>query len=201
MNKKDPRIIKTLRQIDTALLDNLKEHEFRKITVDMICRCALINRSTFYKYYKDKYDLLDNYLERILSSFGKATATTDFILASPHTIDNQEYFNNFRNTINYIYDHRDVYKILWEASIDRPIYQEMVEIIVDNIFKTLRENPSGPQEITPYHELYSRLFASNLMTLVRWWLSNENTVTQNDVQKLMSGNMKHGLFTTFKYLF
>lgn len=199
MNKKDPRIIKTLRQIDNALLDNLKEHEFRKITVDMLCRCAMINRSTFYKYYTDKYDLLDNYLERILSSFRKATATTDFILASPYTISNQEYIDNFRKTIDYIHDHREVFKILWDASLDRPIYQEMIGIIVDNIFKTLRENPAGPHEITHYHELYARLFASNLMTLVRWWLSNENVVTREDVEILMNGNMKNGLFSTFKY--
>ena len=48
MSKTDPRIIKTLRHIDEALLECLKEHEFRKITVDMLCRKALINRSTFY---------------------------------------------------------------------------------------------------------------------------------------------------------
>ena len=67
MSKTDPRIIKTLRHIDEALLECLKENEFRKITVDMLCRKALINRSTFYKYYADKYELLNNYLDRVLS--------------------------------------------------------------------------------------------------------------------------------------
>lgn len=198
MNKTDPRIIKTLRHIDSALLENLKEHDFRKITVDMLCRSAMINRSTFYKYYADKYELLDNYLDRILSAFRQATATTDFILATTYTIDNKEYKENFRRTIDYIYRHRDVYKVLWKASVDRSIYQEMEEIICDNILKTVQENPSGSREITPYHQLYARLFASNLMTLVRWWLSNENTVTAEEIQVIMNGNMKNGLFCTFK---
>ena len=88
MSKTDPRIIKTLRHIDEALLECLKENEFRKITVDMLCRKALINRSTFYKYYADKYELLNNYLDRVLSEFSEAMATTDFILATPHTIAN-----------------------------------------------------------------------------------------------------------------
>ena len=111
-NKTDPRVIKTLRHIDEALVENLRENEFRKITVDMICRSAMINRSTFYKYYRDKYELLDNFLNRILKEFGEATASTDFILASPFTISDQEYVENFRRTIDYIYTHRTIYKVL-----------------------------------------------------------------------------------------
>ncbi len=198
MNKKDPRIVKTLRNIDSALLENLKEFDFHKITVDMLCRSAIINRSTFYKYYTDKYELLDNYLDRILNAFRKATETTDFILATIHTIADREYKDNFQKTIHYIYDHRETYKILWNASMDRSIYQEMEQIICDNILKTLRDNPDRAGEITSYHQLYARLFSSNLMTLVRWWLANEHTVTADDIEAIMNGNMKNGLFSTFK---
>ena len=182
MSKTDPRIIKTLRHIDEALLECLKEHEFRKITVDMLCRKALINRSTFYKYYADKYELLNNYLDRVLSEFSRAMATTDFILATPNTIANQRYIDNFRRSIDHIYDHRGIYKVLWQASIDRPIYQEMEDTIRRNILGTISSNPAGDQQITPYHVLYAELFASNLMTLVRWWLANETSVTRADVE-------------------
>ena len=199
MSKTDPRIIKTLRHIDEALLECLKENEFRKITVDMLCRKALINRSTFYKYYADKYELLNNYLDRVLSEFSRAMATTDFILATPNTIANQRYIDNFRRSIDHIYDHRGIYKVLWQASIDRPIYQEMEDIIRRNILGTISSNPAGDQQITPYHVLYAELFASNLMTLVRWWLANETSVTRADVETLMTSNMKNGLFSTFKY--
>ena len=44
MNKTNPRVIKTLHRIDEALLDNLKNHDFRKITVYTLCRSARINR-------------------------------------------------------------------------------------------------------------------------------------------------------------
>ena len=199
MSKTDPRIIKTLRHIDEALLECLKEHEFRKITVDMLCRKALINRSTFYKYYADKYELLNNYLDRVLSEFSRAMATTDFILATPNTIANQRYIDNFRRSIDHIYDHRGIYKVLWQASIDRPIYQEMEDIIRRNILGTIRRNSAKDQPITPYHDLYAELFASNLMTLVRWWLANDTTVSREDVEALMNSNMKNGLFSTFKY--
>ena len=146
MSKTDPRIIKTLRHIDEALLECLKENEFRKITVDMLCRKALINRSTFYKYYADKYELLNNYLDRVLSEFSEAMATTDFILATPHTIANQRYIDNFRRSIDHIHDHRDIYRVLWQASIDRRIYQEMEDIIRRNILDHPQEYPRYDQQ-------------------------------------------------------
>ena len=125
--------------------------------------------------------------------------TTDFILATPNTIADQRYIDNFRKSIDYIYDHRQIYRILWDASIDRPIYQEMKDIIRLNILGTIQNNPSGDHEVTPYHDLYAELFASNLMTLVRWWLANESSVRRADIEALMNSNMKNGLFSTFKY--
>lgn len=199
MSKQDPRIIKTLRQIDAALLENLKEKEFQKITIDMLCQSALINRSTFYKYYKDKYDLLDNYIDRVLGDFRNALESTDFILATPYTINNQKYLDNFRKSIEFIYSNRSIYRVLWNASIERNIYKEMVVIIRQNILTKLRENTPVPPDVALYQDLYAELFASNLMTLVYWWFKNENTVTSEDVRRLMNSNMKNGLFTTFKY--
>ena len=46
----DLRVVKTLHQIDQALLTNLAEMPFDKITVDQLCQTAMVNRSTFYKY-------------------------------------------------------------------------------------------------------------------------------------------------------
>ena len=196
MNRMDPRVIKTLHRIDESLLENLNHHDFPKITVEMLCNEAKINRSTFYKYYKDKYDLLDNYLDRILSEFSEATEKTGFILATPYTIDSKEYMKNFRNMIGYIYDHRHTYKILWKSTLCRSVYQEMENSICRNILSTVQENLDGGIQITPYHELYSRLFASNLMTLVKWWLKNEPAITLSDVESVMEGNMKNSLFTS-----
>jgi len=41
-----------------ALLDLLAEIPFEKITLTDICRVSMISRSTFYRYFEDKYDLL-----------------------------------------------------------------------------------------------------------------------------------------------
>ena len=41
-----------------ALLDLLAEMPFEKISLTDICRLSMVSRSTFYRYFEDKYDLL-----------------------------------------------------------------------------------------------------------------------------------------------
>ncbi|HCV0244270.1 TPA: TetR/AcrR family transcriptional regulator, partial [Staphylococcus aureus] len=46
-------------EIQNALVDLMAEYPFQEISTKMICAYCNINRSTFYDYYKDKFDLLD----------------------------------------------------------------------------------------------------------------------------------------------
>ena len=57
MNQQDLRVIKTKKNIEESFLRLLEKKSFSEITVQNILDEALINRSTFYKHYSDKYDL------------------------------------------------------------------------------------------------------------------------------------------------
>lgn len=195
MSKLDPRIYKTLKSIDDALLSLLKKHPFSKITIEMLCKEALINRSTFYKYYADKYALLENYLDRKLGEF-RSTVQTDFVQAEPATVGSEEYTDLFRSTMTYLYTNRELYQILWNAAIDRTVFQEMASIIRDCIMERT-EHKAGREH---YLELYATYFASNMMTLVHWWFENEPEITMDEAVSIMRSNMERGLFATFKRL-
>ena len=195
MAKLDPRIYKTLRSIDQALLSLLREHPFQKITIEMLCTRAMINRSTFYKYYADKFALLDDFLERTLTQF-RSTVRTDFVLAAPSEVGGQAYTDLFRETLDHLYGCWETYEILWSAQICRDIYKEMIAIIRDSIL----EKMDGREEHRRYQFLYATFFASNMMTLVRWWFQNEGQVSRDEVVRIMQGNMERGMFSTFKRL-
>ena len=55
----DPRVRRTRRLLEQALLDLLVENDFQSICVQEITTRAGINRATFYAHFTDKYDLLD----------------------------------------------------------------------------------------------------------------------------------------------
>ena len=66
--KKDLRIIKTRKALYNAFEELMKSKPFEQIKVSDICNEALINRSTFYDHYADKYDLLEEYINSLKDS-------------------------------------------------------------------------------------------------------------------------------------
>lgn len=66
--KRDLRIIKTKKALYNAFEELMKSKPFEQIKVSDICNEALINRSTFYDHYADKYDLLEEYINSLKDS-------------------------------------------------------------------------------------------------------------------------------------
>ena len=56
--KVDRRILRTRRLLRTALVELMEELDFHQITVQDITDRAMINRTTFYTHFEDKYALL-----------------------------------------------------------------------------------------------------------------------------------------------
>jgi AcrR family transcriptional regulator len=57
VNEADPRVKRTRKLLETALLELLGRKSFDAITVQDIADRSTINRATFYAHYVDKYDL------------------------------------------------------------------------------------------------------------------------------------------------
>ena len=73
MTKQDKRVAITKETIEVAYLDVLAQSPRDKVTVKDVCDRAGVNRTTFYKYYKNAEDLgqtvrrnLLNYIEMLL---------------------------------------------------------------------------------------------------------------------------------------
>lgn len=59
MEHKDPRTVFTETMIKKACIELLKRKPASKITINELCTEAGVNRSTFYRYYTDIFDLCD----------------------------------------------------------------------------------------------------------------------------------------------
>ena len=57
---------KTEKQIEDSLLQLMKEQTFESISIRQLIDLAEVNRSTFYRHYLDKYDLLEKREDRLL---------------------------------------------------------------------------------------------------------------------------------------
>lgn len=72
---KDARYRKTEASLREAMIDILKEKTINKISIVEICRCAKINKSTFYLHYTDIFDyynsLVTSVTNDLIHIFGK----------------------------------------------------------------------------------------------------------------------------------
>lgn len=55
----DARVRYTKHAIRTSLIQLLRKKPLNRVTVKELCELSEINRATFYKHYRDAYDLLD----------------------------------------------------------------------------------------------------------------------------------------------
>lgn len=74
----DQRTRLTKLLIRNNFLELMKQKPVQRITVRELCEKAEINRSTFYSYYLDIYDLLQKIEQEIIDDFGKALSEEIF---------------------------------------------------------------------------------------------------------------------------
>ena len=200
MQKEDLRVIKTLESIDGALLENLKKTPFNKITVDAICKSARINRTTFYKHYSDKYELMDSYMNRVLNEF-KENNAIKFIDADPEHVSDDEYSVQFRGAVDFMIEKRSVYEILWTARTDRPVFDEMVDAIAEIIIKKrIAARPEIGEDGRKFFlaMLFANMFAHNFMVSIRWCFANDGIMGKDEFIRMFDDIMSKGIFDAFK---
>ena len=72
----DIRILKTRRSIEQTFLAMRERLSLEKIRVEALCREALVNKSTFYRYYTDVFDLSDKIENAIIDAVYDSLETT-----------------------------------------------------------------------------------------------------------------------------
>ena len=124
--KTDLRIIKTNNTLYDALINLLKEKTFEEIKVSDICQKALVNRSTFYAHFNDKYELfmsLINSLKESLQTELKSIEETNL---------KDYYLKMIEVFLNHIEGKEQIYKSI--------LINNRSSIIMDMIYDTITED-------------------------------------------------------------
>lgn len=121
--KEDLRIIKTKKSLYEGLLIMMKDKPFDEIKVSDICEKALINRSTFYDHFSDKYELLNSLINDLEKEL-------ELKLSVDRKIKNTKEY--YMNLINLLFDH-----INENINIYIPIIRNNNNNIAGDIFKNI----------------------------------------------------------------
>lgn len=169
--KTDLRIVKTKKHIYEALVEIMEHKSFEEIKVSEICEAALINRSTFYAHFEDKYELFNSLMNDLKSKLKNE-------IESKIEYQNVEEF--YKVTIDIILNHLDE---------NKNIYLKMMinnrnSVAMDMIYDTLKESIQARME--SYYEgdipvdIVTNFYIGGINNVVMLWLVNPH-YTKSDL--------------------
>ena len=136
--KTDLRVVKTKKILFNSLLNLMKTKNFEKIKISDICEESLINRSTFYAHYDDKYELLiDLFEERKLS-----------LLKVLEDNENKDFSKEYlMELLSILIDHVEENKEIYSAILANNRNGILIDFLIDAIEKDVSERLKGSSEI------------------------------------------------------
>lgn len=172
--KEDLRIKRTKNLLVKALFELLAEKSIDKISVLDICDRAAVHRTTFYKHYEDKYDLLtyslNKWQEEILP---ESILSMDFESAKLFSL----------HIMTNIIENFDSKKDLFLRILTNNQYTVMPRLIINALGDRLRflaDNTNLIQNEVPV-EITAMFFSGGFSSLIIWWLSNKETATKDQL--------------------
>lgn len=175
MNKKDDlRVIKTRKLIYQTLLDLMKEKTFEEIKVSDICSKAMINRSTFYAHYEDKYELLIDFLSNLKEEFAR-----ELNESCKENLSIREYYIRLISLfLDHIDSKRDVYNSIMVNNRSSIMMDILLSVVNDDILKRFKENDINLKVPT---KVISKFYLGGVINIGMEWLSNSNKYTKEEI--------------------
>ena len=168
--KTDLRIIKTNNTLYDALINLLKEKTFEEIKVSDICQKALVNRSTFYAHFNDKYELfmsLINSLKESLQTELKSIEETNL---------KDYYLKMIEVFLNHIEGKEQIYKSI--------LINNRSSIIMDMIYDTITEDIN--QKVTKNdkdvpNEIFTAYYLGAIVNTGIEWFKNDKKYSKEEI--------------------
>jgi len=174
MNKEDLRIIKTKNALRDALILLMKDKKFEEIKISDICSIALVNRSTFYAHYEDKYELLvdiiDSLKESLLNDLNK----------NKRILNTKEYYIELiRLFLNHINEKKDIYTKVLINNYNSILIDIFEDAVMKDTTKKIRKKQIKTGDIPA--NIFIKYYLGGVANVCIEWLNNQNTYTESEI--------------------
>lgn len=167
-----------------------------KITISAITKSAGIHRSTFYEYFKDIYDLLEQLEQNLLEQIER-----DFLITAKERFsqlietDAPKNINIFINsTLSFFSEYGDLLCHLLGSSGDPAFRKRLFELFKPH-FTSMHNIP----EDSPYADYLASFVFAIISSNLEYWFEHKNSITLQEVIAFTYKLMENGLDNHFFY--
>ncbi|HML36176.1 MAG TPA: TetR-like C-terminal domain-containing protein [Bacillota bacterium] len=191
MNHESRKVAKTKGIIKDAFLELCKENKLEKISIKDITTNAHINRSTFYLYYKDIYDLLESIENEFLADFTNKIKDVYTIILKDGDIypiiPSLEFYQKYSK-----------YLMVLLGSNGDPVFAHKLKAIIKNNLSELLK--SEELQTVPYLDYIIEYLASAQIGVLTYWLQSEMMLPMEVIGDLLKKMSLYGPIGYMKLL-
>lgn len=172
--KEDLRVTKTKRSLYEGLLSLMKEKNFENIKVSDICAISLVNRSTFYDHFDDKFELLESLIQDLKEDLRKKLQENENI-ETP-----KEYYMKM---IELLFDHTNENLNIYSSILKHNNNSIVIDMVFDTVIKDVEDfigsYDSFDKDIPP--EIISKFYVTAVSNICLDYIKNPRKYKKEDI--------------------
>lgn len=191
MNRNEVNRLRTIEDIKESFIDLYESGGIDKVSVQNLCKNANISKTIFYRYFDDKYQVLECIEKELLDGLRQ---TNEALKTAPiGEYKKGQPFPVFFETAEFVYSKRKYFKALLSAHGDPQfIFKWKKQIRLDVRTKFDHDN------ITGYNlDVVTELFAAATIGLYTYWFFENPAMSCQEISEI-GGNMLCGSFYNFR---
>lgn len=162
---------RTKSKLKTALIELCDEKGFYNVTIWDICERAGLYRSTFYRYYETKDEVLREIEHEYIEATRSLTPTLWNIHADASPEEMAQYRRELTADMEYHREHKAICKFLLSPAGDMYFYHKMVESIGQHMKKNFRKYGARNAKNAEY---LTNFFAAGFVSTIEEWLNQDD---------------------------
>lgn len=157
----DLRVRRTHKLLWEALMDLMNEQDFETISVKEVCDRAMVHRTTFYKHYEDKYDLLARGMQQ----------THEMLLAELELLGKDS--SSYTRFFEHVATHERFYRVMLRGNGVGNFQTRLQNHFADSIAAEMQQLEKEGQTFSVPLSLLAQFYAGALLSSLAWWFSHD----------------------------
>ena len=163
----------------------MEEMPFEDIKVKELCDRAMIRKSTFYKHFADKYELLAFIVKEVINDYNER------IRQDSPTDDPVAFYNKM---LDYVFEFAKVNQKLIRSAIRSDslvlLLNIMSQQVMPDICQKLKQVQARGHRMPASPEVMATFFAGGISESLRSWFTNGKKCSEEDIKKQLSDIMR-----------
>lgn len=169
--REDLRIRRTRKLLQQALVELVVEGDWAGLTVNDLAERAMVNRSTFYRHYLDKYALLEQFMDQVygLTLEAEHSEGAGDAGAPPAGLI---------RLLEHVRQHAPFFRAMLGPRGD-PLFASKIQQYIEQRYRlVLAAVPAAPAPGAPPLELSLQYISHAGIGIIVWWLANQHVAPE-----------------------